>query len=74
MKFFTFEAKSKDIFKQFLSYTVFAIAFRASEYFIFHISHSMFSLDYRIIIIIVLSVSTVIKFFTYKYIFEDNKK
>ena len=74
MKFFIFEAKSKNIFKQFLGYTVFALAFRVSEYFIFHISHSMFSLDYRIIIVIVLSVSTIMKFFTYKYIFEDHQK
>jgi len=70
MKFFTFRAKSAPLSKQLISYTGVAIGFRFSEYFLFRIFHSILSFDYRIVVLIVLSTSTVVKFFTYRYIFD----
>jgi len=73
MKFFTFRGNSASLSKQFISYTASAIGFRFSEYFLFRIFHSILNFDYRIVVLVVLSTSTVIKFFTYTYIFVDRR-
>jgi len=74
LKFYIFDAANSSLKKQFITYSSYAIGFRLSEYFVFLLFHSLLNFDYQIVAMIALSVSTVIKFFTYKYIFEEHRK
>ena len=74
LKFYIFDGLNTLYVKQFISYTMSAIGFRSSEYFLFLIFHSLINFDYRIVVLSVLSTSTVIKFFTYKYIFDAPRR
>ncbi|MAH25468.1 MAG: hypothetical protein CMI19_00695 [Opitutae bacterium] len=74
MKYFTFRSNPASLSKQLINYTAFAIGFRFSEYFLFRIFYSCLCFDYRIVVVTVLSASTLLKFFTYKYIFDNPRK
>ena len=76
-RYFIFEDSFTPLSAQFISYSSFAIGFRLSEYLVFLFFHTFIGIDYKLVTICTLVISSITKFFAYRFLFNKhsiNKK
>ena len=70
MRNYVYEGASGSLRRQFVIYALSAASFRSTEYLAFLLLHTWRGFDYRLVVIGVLSTSTLVKFFYYRFAFE----
>ena len=73
LRYFVYEAKEKSLKNQFVHYFFSVTGFRILEYLSFLFFHTWLKFEYRVVAIVVLTISAIVKFFFYRLIFEQKK-
>jgi putative flippase GtrA len=70
LRYYVYQGQNRPAGRQFLEYTSSTLGFRGLEYLAFLLFYTWYGYEYRLVLIIVLVCSTIMKFLWYRYIFE----
>jgi putative flippase GtrA len=70
LRYYVYQGELKPWIEQFTVYTGSAATFRGLEYVSFLLLHTWLGMDYRLVVIAILIVSSIVKFSWYRLVFE----
>lgn len=71
LRYYVYQGEVKPWREQFAIYTGSAATFRGLEYVAFLLLHTWLGIDYRFVIVAILIVSSIVKFFWYRLVFNS---
>lgn len=74
LRYYIYGENSGEFLRQFLVYSSSAFAFRAAEYGGFLVCHTWLGGDYRLVVIGLTVISSVVKFFYYRVFFDRQRR
>jgi putative flippase GtrA len=71
LRYYVYQGADNPAGQQFLEYASSAISFRGLEYLSFLLLHTWFDYEYKLVLVSILLISSIVKFLWYQYLFES---
>jgi len=70
LRYYVYQGIDEPAVRQFIKYAGSAVSFRGFEYLFFLMFYTWFGYEYKLVLVSVLLISSIIKFLWYRYLFE----